>query len=189
MSLGTWFRDYVYIPMGGNRVSAGRHILNIMVVWFLTGFWHGADWNFILWGVYFGIILIIEKNFLSKMLKKSSILSRIYVIPLMLVSFVIFSITDMGELFCYLKCMFGFGGIPFVSGEFVYYLSSYLSVLIIALIGSTPVCKVLVEKMRENKRMENIIDILEPVFLLFVAVMCTAYLVDGAFNPFLYFRF
>ncbi len=189
MSLGTWFRDYVYIPLGGNRVGKIRHIVNIMTVWFLTGFWHGAGWNFILWGVYFGVILIIEKNFLLKYLRKSKVLSRVYVIPLILVSFVIFSVTDLGELGHYLRCMFFMENIPLVTEEFMYYIRSYGIITIISIIASTPVVKNLISGLRKNDTAGKITDILEPVFLLSVAVLSTAYLVDGAFNPFLYFRF
>ena len=189
MSLGTWFRDYVYIPLGGNRVRAGRHIFNIFVVWFLTGFWHGADWNFILWGVYFGVLLIVEKKFLYDKLKNSRIISRIYVLPLILVSFVIFSITDINELGHFIMSMFGFGGLPLVSDEFVYYIRSYGVIILISLISATPLVKSVVEKMREVKAMDNIIDMLEVVVLVVLLILSTAYLVDGSFNPFLYFRF
>ena len=189
MSLGTWFRDYVYIPLGGNRVSAGRHIFNIFTVWFLTGFWHGADWNFIIWGVYFGVLLILEKKFLYNKLNNSKVLSRLFVMPLILISFVIFSVTDIGELLYYLKCMCGMGNMPFISGEFVYYLKSYLSIIIIAIIGATPLMKNMTEKLRTNALADRILDIAEGIILLLLMILCTAYLVDGSFNPFLYFRF
>ncbi len=189
MSLGTWFRDYVYIPLGGNRVKRSRHIFNIVIVWFLTGFWHGADWNFIIWGLYFAVILLIEKYFLLKYLDKNKFLSRIYIIPVILISFVIFSVTDLGELWNYIKCMFGFGGLPLVTEEFLYYFRSYSVTALIALVASVPFVKNIIEKLRKNKTAENSIDALEPVFLLIIAVLSTAYLVDGSFNPFLYFRF
>lgn len=189
ISLGTWFRDYVYIPLGGNRVGKIRHIVNIMTVWFLTGFWHGAGVNFIMWGVYFGIILIIEKNFLMKYLRKSKVVSRLYVIPLILISFLIFSVTDISRLVYYIRGMLFMGGLPVISAEFSYYAGSFAVITAIAVFASTPVMKNAVNKLREKPAIDKIIDILEPVFLSFVAILCIAYLVDGSFNPFLYFRF
>ena len=135
MSLGTWFRDYVYIPLGGNRVSKVRWIFNIFVVWLLTGFWHGAAWNFVAWGVLFGIVLMIEKLCLLKWLDKSHLLSRIYAIVILLISFVIFGATDMGQALSYIGSMFGAGAYPLVTAECLYYLRSYGFVLIIAIIG------------------------------------------------------
>ncbi|MBR2472347.1 MAG: MBOAT family protein [Clostridia bacterium] len=189
MSLGSWFRDYVYIPLGGNRVSTGRWIFNTLVVWGLTGFWHGADWNFIVWGLYFAVFLMLEKFFIGKYLKKIGALQHLYVAVIMLVSFVIFNGTDMKESFEYIGAMFGAGDYKLISAEFIYYLRSYGFILIFALIGATPVVKGAVEKARNNKYMEKVINILEPVVLLVLLVVVTAFLVDGSFNPFLYFRF
>ena len=189
MSLGTWFRDYVYIPLGGNRVCKPRWLLNIFIVWFLTGFWHGASWNFIVWGLYFAVILMMEKLFLLPFLEKSGPWKHVYVMFLVIISFVIFNAANMGEAFAYIGGMFGTGNIPMVSGEAVYYFKSNLVVLLIAILGATPLCKQLVGKARENKTGARILEILEPIVLVGLMILVTAYLVDGSFNPFLYFRF
>ena len=189
MSLGSWFRDYVYIPMGGNRVSKPRWFFNIFTVWMLTGFWHGAAWTFIIWGLYFAIFLCIEKLFLLKYLEKSKVLNRVYVLVVIGVSFVIFNASDMGEAFEYIKGMFGFGNLPLISEEYLYYLRSYALPVGLGLIGSTPVVKNTVLKLCEKEKAQKIINIIEPVVLIALAVTVTAYLVDGSFNPFLYFRF
>ena len=182
ISLGSWFRDYVYIPMGGSRVGKARMFLNIFVVWMLTGFWHGAAWNFIIWGLYFAVLLIIEKVFILKYLNKSKVLSHIYLLFFVIISFVIFNATSMNEAFSYIGSMFGAGGIPFSSAETLYYLRSYMVVFAVAIIGATPVPKLLANKAGFTKYVE-------PVVLLILLAVCTAYLVDGSFNPFLYFRF
>jgi alginate O-acetyltransferase complex protein AlgI len=189
MSLGTWFRDYVYIPSGGNRVKKSRWFFNIFIVWFLTGFWHGAAWNFIVWGLFFAILLIVEKVVLLKYLDKSRVLSRIYTLTAVGISFVIFNATNMKEAFSYIGGMFGAGEIPLVSSEFFYYLKSFGVTLIVGLIGSTPVIKNTVEKFFNNKKISKFVWVLEPVTLVVLLVVMTAYLVDGSFNPFLYFRF
>ncbi len=189
MSLGTWFRDYVYIPLGGNRVSKIRWFFNIFVVWFLTGFWHGAAWNFIIWGLFFAVLLILEKVVLLKYLDKSKVLSRIYTLVVVGISFVIFNATDMKEAFSYIGGMFGAGNVPFVSTEFFYYLKSFAVTLVVGIIGATPVVKKCVENVFENNKISKIIWILEPIGLVVLLAVMTAYLVDGSFNPFLYFRF
>ncbi len=182
MSLGSWFRDYVYIPLGGSRVGKLRLLFNIFVVWMLTGFWHGADWNFILWGLYFAVLLVFEKAFLLKWLKNSRVISRIYVLTLVIISFVIFNASSLNEAFQYIGGMFGAGNYPLFSIETIYYFKNYALVLAMAIIGVTPIPKLLTQKIK-------ISQYLEPVFLLALLVMVTAYLVDGSFNPFLYFRF
>ena len=189
MSLGSWFRDYVYIPLGGNRVSQARHLFNIFVVWMLTGMWHGAAWNFIVWGLYFAIILMIEKLFLLKYLKKSKVLNHIYVLLLIIISFVIFDAASMKDAFSYIGAMFGAGDYPFISTEFVYYLRSYGVVLLIGIIGSTPLPKLVTKKIDESRVGGKIMTILAPVALCVLLAVCTACLVDGSYNPFLYFRF
>lgn len=189
MSLGSWFRDYVYIPLGGNRVSKARWFLNIFIVWMLTGFWHGAAWNFIVWGLFFAILLIIEKLWLLKPLKKSKVLSHIYVMFFVIISFVIFNAADIKEAFSYIGGMFGAGGIPFISEEWLYYLRSYGVVLIVAIIGATPLVKKLVLSVKKKSTGEKIMNIAEPIMLVALLLVITAYLVDGSFNPFLYFRF
>lgn len=189
MSLGTWFRDYVYIPMGGNRVSKPKWFFNIFVVWFLTGFWHGADWTFIVWGLYFAIFLISEKLLYLKYLEKSKVLSRVYLLVVVGISFVIFNATDMKEAVSYIGGMFGVGGVPLVSTEFFYYLKSFGVTLCIGLIGCTPIVKKTVEKIKEKSIGGKIIAVIEPISLIALLIVMTAYLVDGSFNPFLYFRF
>lgn len=189
ISLGSWFRDYVYIPLGGNRVSKFRLIFNILAVWMLTGFWHGADWNFILWGLYFAIFLIIEKFFLLKYLNKGKILNHVYVLFFVIVSFLLFNFTDLGVAAQYFKGMFGIGDIPIVTPETLYYLRSYIVVILIGVVGATPVVSNTVLKLQKNDKTKHIINLLEPVFLPVVLLIVTAYLVDGSFNPFLYFRF
>ena len=189
ISLGSWFRDYVYIPLGGNRVGKPRQFFNILVVWLLTGFWHGAEWNFPLWGLYFAILLLIEKSFLLEKLKKSKIISHIYVMFLVIISFVIFNADGLSGAAYDLSGMFGFAGVPASSAEFVYYLRSYLLVIIMAVIGATPLPKKIVEKIRNTDKGNKLINIAEPAVCVVLFILITAYLVDGSFNPFLYFRF
>ena len=189
MSLGSWFRDYVYIPLGGNRVSKLRHVFNIFVVWFLTGFWHGAAWNFIIWGLFFGVLLLIEKFFTLKYLEKSKVICHIYTLMAAILSFVIFNATDMKEGFAYIGGMFGAGGIPFVSAETLYYLHSYAVIFVLAIIGATPIVKNTAIKLSESKKLGKIVNILEPVLIIVIFLVSVSYLVDGSFSPFLYFRF
>lgn len=189
ISLGSWFRDYVYIPLGGNRVPKWRWFVNIFIVWMLTGFWHGAAWNFIIWGLFFAILLMIEKLCFLKVIEKHKILGHIYVSVAVLVSFVIFNATDMREAGLYLGGMIGLDGIPFTSAETLFYIRNYGLILLLSLIGATPLAKMAVQSMSGKKRIKNIILILEPVILVVLMLVITAYLVDGSFNPFLYFRF
>ncbi|MBP3401885.1 MAG: MBOAT family protein [Clostridia bacterium] len=190
MSLGSWFRDYVYIPLGGNRVSIPRWMFNTAVVWFLTGFWHGADWTFILWGVYFAIFLVLEKFWLNKFFAKiPKVFSHIYVCVLIVISFVLFSANGLSGAIEDIGSMFGAGGLPFWTAETGYYLAGYAVVLIVAIIGSTPLIKTAVLKLKENERINKIINILEPIFVVVMLLIVTAYFVDGSFSPFLYFRF
>ncbi len=189
ISLGSWFRDYVYIPMGGNRVKKGRLVLNILTVWFLTGFWHGAEWNFIIWGLYFALFLMAEKFFLSGWLEKTKVAGHVYVLFFVAISFVIFSASGAGEAFSYVGGMFGAGEIPFISQDFIYNLRNYGFVLIIAALASTPLFVKLKEYMKSKKGMGLCLDILEIPVLVILLIVVTAYLADGSFNPFLYFRF
>ena len=188
MSLGSWFRDYVYIPMGGNRVAPVRRYFNILVVWILTGLWHGADWNFVLWGLFFAVFLIMEKGFLLKPLQKLPVLSHLYTLLLVAVSFVIFDSAGLSEAATHLGRMFGAGGIPLVTGEALYYLGSYAVTFIIAMIGATPFPTRMAKQLSEGKG-GKALSILAPAALVLVLAVVTAYLVDGSFNPFLYFRF
>ena len=190
MSLGTWFRDYVYIPMGGNRVSKYRWLINTLVVWFLTGFWHGADWTFIVWGLFFAVFLVLEKFVLNKFFEKlPRVFSHIYVVVAILVSFVIFSANGMSGALADIGGMFGFGDIPLWTSETGYYLSGYAVALLVALIGATPVVKNVVLRIKETRIGSVVCDVLEPVFVVVMLLVVTAYFVDGSFSPFLYFRF
>ena len=189
MSLGSWFRDYLYIPLGGNRVSKGRHIINIFAVWLFTGFWHGASWNFILWGVFFGVLLLIEKFWLLKALNKTRVISRVYILLAALLSFVVFQIPTLSEAFSYIGGMFGAGGIAFSSAETLYHLKSYAVLLVMAIVGATPVVKTLAIKFSESKRFSKIANVLEPIMIAVLFLVVTAFLVDSSSNPFLYFRF
>lgn len=183
ISLSTWFRDYVYIPLGGNRVSKIKWFRNIMIVWLLTGLWHGAEWNFIIWGIYFGILLIIEKIFLLKRAEKiPKIFKIIYTLFFVMISFIIFNGNEIIEN---IKGLFGIGNIPIISKESIYYLKSYLVVILIGIIGATPVIKNIVKK----EKIKKIINILEPIYLFSILLLSTSYIIDGSFNPFLYFRF
>lgn len=189
ISLGSWFRDYLYIPLGGNRVSKLRWFFNIFVVWMATGFWHGAAWNFVLWGVMFAVLLIIEKLWLLKPLKKLKILNHIYVLLLVMISFVIFDAASITGALSYITAMFGGQNIPIVTFESVYYLRSYLIILIVAIIGATPLPKKLAAAVEKNKHTGLAYNVAEPIVLMLLLTVCTAFLIDGSFNPFLYFRF
>lgn len=190
MSLGSWFRDYVYIPLGGNRVSKPRQFFNIFVVWMLTGFWHGADWNFIIWGLFFAVLLTVEKYLYKKHLDNSKVFSHIYVLFFVMISFIIFDSTDLSFAGEVITSMFGFGGVPLVSTASVYYLESYAVVLIIAAVGATPVIRDLCTKLQnKGTAVSKVMNILEPVALAILLITVTGYLIDGSFNPFLYFRF
>lgn len=186
ISLSSWFRDYIYIPLGGNRVSQAKWLRNIMVVWFLTGLWHGAAWNFIIWGVYFGVLLIIEKLLLDKYLKKlPKALSRIYTLLIVMISFIIFNGESTKQIFENIGGLIGINANNLVSHESLYYLRSYLVVIIIGIIGATPIMK----KVANTEKIHKVINAVEPVFLLLILITCTSYIIDGSFNPFLYFRF
>ncbi len=190
ISLGSWFRDYVYIPLGGNRNGFAKQIRNISIVWLLTGFWHGANWNFILWGVYFGILLIIEKLFLLNLLKKlPSFVSRIYTLFLVVISWAIFAIEDMSKLTAFLGAMFGAGGALF-DGTSLYMLLTNGIMLAILAVASTPLPKMLAEKTLTKLGEEKSgALILKNAVFAGILILSTAYLVDASYNPFLYFRF
>ena len=189
ISLGSWLRDYVYIPLGGNRVSKKRWVFNIFVVWILTGLWHGVAWNFIIWGLLFAVLLMLEKRWLLKYLEKSRILSHCYVLLSIIVSFVIFYGTKMSDLRNCLGGMIGLNRLPLISKEFLYYLRSYGVVLLIGMIGTTPLIKILTDRLAQNSLGKRAVTILEPILLIGLMLLNTAYLVDSSFNPFLYFRF
>ncbi|MBR2934151.1 MAG: MBOAT family protein [Oscillospiraceae bacterium] len=185
ISLSTWFREYLYIPLGGNRCSKRRWMFNLLVVWAATGIWHGASWNYLLWGLYFFILLMVEKFFLLERLKKApALLCHIYTLFLVLVSWAIFAIEDFGHLTAYLKVMFGLGGVPLADGALGYYLTSYLPILLVSAAASTPLGVMTYRKLKPRTQQVA-------CTLLVVAglVVCTAYLVASTYNPFLYFRF
>ena len=184
MSLGSWFRDYVYIPMGGNRVSRGRWLFNTLTVWMLTGLWHGASWNFVLWGLLFAFVLLLEK-WVLKLEKWPSILRHAYVLLVVALSFVLFNAADMAQCASDFAGLFGLAGLPLMTKETLYYLASYGILFAIGIFGATPVLKNALTKVENTKT----VAMLEPAALLILLALCTAYLVDGSFNPFLYFRF
>ena len=186
ISLSSWFRDYIYIPLGGNRVSKLKWIRNIIIVWMLTGLWHGAEWNFVIWGLYFGVLLIIEKVFLLKWLQKiPKVISRIYTLFIVMISFIIFNGEGISTILENIGGLFKFVSIPLITNESMYYLKSYIIVIILGIIGATPICK----NILTNEKLKKIVNILEPIYLLLIFIICTSYIVDGSFNPFLYFRF
>ena len=190
ISLGTWFKDYVYIPLGGSREGTKKLIRNILIVWALTGIWHGASWNFIIWGLYFGIILLIEKLFLKKYIEKlPEFIQRIYVLFIVMISFIIFNANNMKEAWMNIIGLFGLNGEKIINKFTLYYLKNYLVVIIIAIIASTPIIKNLIKKLKQNSQINKIINILEPILIVFILIIITSYAVDNSYNPFLYFRF
>ena len=184
ISLGSWFRDYVYIPMGGNRVSRGRWIFNILTVWMLTGLWHGASWNFVLRGLLFAAFLLLEKAVPG--LQRLPVLLRWgYTMGIVVLGFVLFNAESIAQAGQDLLCLFGFGKLPLVTAETVYYLKSYALLFCIGILGATPLVKQGAQKLSRTKTG----PVLELVMMIFLLLVCTAYLVDGSFSPFLYFRF
>lgn len=183
MSLGTWFRDYVYIPLGGSRVSRLRWVFNILTVWMLTGLWHGASWNFVVWGLLFAALLLIEKS-VPALQKLPGALRHGYVLFCVVISFVIFNAADLAQAGQDLAGMFGLGGLPLATAETLYYLRSYAVIFLLGFVGATPLPKALAARLPDK-----LAAVLEPAALTGLLLVCTAYLVDGSFNPFLYFRF
>lgn len=184
MSLGSWFRDYVYIPLGGSRVSRGRWVRNILAVWMLTGLWHGAAWNFVLWGLFFAALLLMEK-WVPALQKLPGFLRHGYVLLAVVLSFVLFNAESLRQAGGDFAALFGFGGLPLVTAETLYYLRSYAVLFAVACFGATPLPK-MAAKWTENTWFGRV---LEPIFLVGLLLISTAYLVDGSFSPFLYFRF
>jgi alginate O-acetyltransferase complex protein AlgI len=188
--MGTWFREYIYIPLGGNRVSKLKWLRNIVVVWFCTGLWHGAAWNFIIWGLFFGIMLVAEKFFLLKKLKKLPRgVQHLYVLLIVTASFVIFHLETLPGIMGCFAGMIGVSGEPLYTAESLYYFKSYALVLALAVVGATPLIKTLVLKARENVKLKAAVNAATPCVIFALLVVATAYLVDSSFNPFLYFRF
>ncbi len=184
ISLGSWFRDYIYIPLGGNRVSTLRWIRNILLVWMLTGLWHGAAWNFVLWGLLFAAMLLLEK-YIPRLKNLPAGIKNVYVLFIVMVSFVLFNAESFSQAGSDLGGLFGLGGIPLLSQSALYYLRSYAPLLLVGFVGATPLMRNLGRRL-ENTRVGTL---LEPLLLLALLLICTAYLVDGSFSPFLYFRF
>ena len=185
ISLGTWFREYLYIPLGGNRVSRGRLLFNLLVVWAATGIWHGASWNFLLWGLYFAVLLILEKFFLLRFLERLPAAARhVYTLFLVAVSWAIFAIEDFGHMGAYLAAMFGMAEGGLADGAFRYYLRSYLPTLAVSCAAAVPLGARLWGRLSVRRK-----QLLLPVLLMAGLLLSTAYLVDATYNPFLYFRF
>ena len=184
MSLGSWFRDYVYIPMGGNRVSKGRWMFNIFTVWMLTGLWHGAAWNFVLWGLLYAVVLLAEK-WIPQLQKLPLPLRHGYTMLTVIFGFVLFNAESLSQAGRDIACLLGFGGLPLVTAQTLYCLKSFGLLLAVACVGATPVVKTAAKRL-DNTRFGSV---LEAVFLVGLLLISTAYLVDGSFSPFLYFRF
>ena len=189
MTLSSWFRDYVYIPLGGNKKGVLKQIRNILIVWSLTGLWHGASWNFIVWGLYFGILLILEKFILKRYFSNvPKFIKYIYTLFLVMISFVIFQGDNLSNAFNIIKGLFGLNGELFINNVTLYYLNGYVLFIVLGGIGSTNYVKNLVIKI-SNSKGKKIINILEPIYLLILLIIVTMYLIDSSYNPFLYFRF
>ncbi len=185
MSLGTWFREYVYIPLGGNRRGKARQIFNLFAVWALTGLWHGASWNFVLWGVYFGVILVIEKFLLAPLLKKApAILSHLYALFLIVIGWVIFDFTDLAAMGRYLLSLFTAPS-GLIGGDTAVYVLSYLPLMLVAALISTPLPKRFFLRLTEGKHGW----VIETAAVVVVMLLCVASLVSDSYNAFLYFRF
>lgn len=188
ISLSSWFRDYVYIPLGGNRVSKIKHIRNLLIVWFLTGLWHGAAWNFVAWGLYYGVILIIEKYLLSPVLDRlPDVVRHIYSIVLGVIGWVLFFSSSFGQAADYIRVMFGAGAHGFADRESMYLLTSNLILWLILIFGSTPLVHFRYEHMLRSKKWNT--TIINSVVYAALFIVCIAYLVTETYNPFLYFRF
>lgn len=188
ISLGSWFRDYVYIPLGGSRVGKARWVRNLVIVWGLTGLWHGAAWTFVLWGLYFAVFLLMEKLFLGRLLRRLPVLRHVYVLTAALFSFVLFDASSLSAAIGAAGGLLGLGGLPLWDSGALYYLRSYAPVLALAAVGSTPLPAALCRRIAAG-RAGRVLDALEPAALLALLAVCTAFLVSGSANPFLYFRF
>ena len=187
MSLGGWFREYVYIPLGGNREGLKKQIRNLLIVWFLTGFWHGASWNFILWGLYFGMFIIIEKLFLLKYLNKHSIIAHIYTIVILIIGWVLFEFDSVIQVFKYIKTMFFLSPNTVIDSNAIYYLKTNGVLFIMLIILSTPLVYNFISKVKKTLKLKTLVIIsLLHVIILFLSI---AYLINETYNPFLYFRF
>ena len=187
MTLSRWFRDYVYIPLGGNRKGMGKQLRNILIVWLLTGFWHGAAWNFLCWGLYFAALLILEKLVLLRFLEKHRIFGHVYLLLAVVFGFVLFDASTLSGAWDCIRGMLGLGSLPIASAEGLYLLKSNALLLILAALGATPLPKRIAKAL--EARCPKAAALLHPAVLCALLLICTAYLVDGSYNPFLYFRF
>lgn len=188
MSLGGWFREYIYIPLGGNKKGTLIQVRNLFIVWFTTGLWHGASTNFVVWGLYFGVILFIEKIYLKDLLKKiPSIFSHIYTLIIVMIGWVIFDMNTLTDSGHYIKIMFGFGNNIFIDNLAKYILTNNFIILLIGLICSTKLIKIYMNKIKSTFR-ENDVFLITAINLL-ILIISTAYLVGASYNPFLYFSF
>ena len=184
MSLGTWFRDYLYIPLGGNRCGKARQILNITIVWAATGIWHGANWTFLIWGLYYAFWLLLEKTFLLKYLEKSKVIGHVYTIFVVVLVWPLFQLNDIGLAGQYTSAMLGFGANGFIRSDDIYYLLTYGVTFVIAIVACTPAGAKLWHKLPKG-----FVRVAAPVIILLALIISTAYLVDATYNPFLYFNF
>ena len=191
ISLGTWFKEYLYIPLGGNRKGLPRQLINISIVWLCTGIWHGASWNFVVWGVYYGILLICEKLFLLKVLERlPRVFGHIYTLFFVVISWVIFAFDSLGKGWEYIQVMFGFGGVPAVDDRALYLLLTHAILLVILILACTPLPAKIGRTLLKVWQDKTLLPILvENACLVFLFLLSTAYLVGGTYNPFLYFKF
>lgn len=190
ISLGSWFRDYLYIPLGGNRVSTARWLFNIFIVWFLTGLWHGADWNFVIWGLFYAFLLVIEKLWLKERLEKlPDIFSHVYVLFMVMIGFIIFDAPSLSTAIENIGGLFAFTKLPAADLYTSYQFKSYAFILIIGMIAATPIPKKIGDYIQRKKYGAYLMRICEPILLILCLLLVTAYLVDASYNPFLYFRF
>lgn len=185
ISLSSFFKDYVYIPLGGSRVNKLKRLFNIMIVWSLTGLWHGASYNFIIWGLYFGIILLIEKKFFYNFFIKHKLIGTLLTNILVIIGFVFFYNEGLKDALISLKSMFGLNDIDFINLETIYYIKNYIVVLVLGYLISLKVFNKIINKLKNNK----IINLMEPLLLIVILLVSTAFIIDESFNPFLYFRF
>lgn len=192
MTLGRFFRDYLYIPLGGNRVSVFKWVRNILIVWMATGLWHGAAWTFVVWGLFFACWLMIEKLARKAGQKRKTCFSlwrHIYVWLLLCISFVIFNATDLPDAFTTLKYMSGAGHISLISAESLFYFRDYFFILLIAVVIACGFFRYVTERLRQYQAGEKVLNMVEPILLATGFLICVAYLINGSYNPFLYFRF
>jgi len=188
ISLGSWFREYVYIPLGGNRVGIVKQLRNLFVVWFLTGLWHGASWNFIIWGLYFGCFIVMEKLFLHKcLLHLPRGIGNLYTLLIVMVGWVFFDLDRLSAALAYVEAMFGLGIHHFVDNNTYYYLSTNLIILLLAILAATPLPKRMFLALKQRYPLGS--AILSPILHVLFLFLSTAYLVNDTYNPFLYFRF